>query len=304
MKKIHLIITCLFAALFMPQLKAQDGYFGDIGYKLGSTRLNNAYATYFLANPNDNARTFTLYSDGFWQNNFTLNFGNNSESIYWRVNVDGMIYGLADLVSSSRGKTGPVKSKWRKWDKLVEENPQLEKDPETWNSASNYPGSGGGDYQLLDVDFAVGGDELKFGLHWAVGFLGANGAANGVYLGTGSLESNGASAFNMGYNELGVKAFVFEKDGTPFQASVGLNYLATTNARRFDRRRGFGIDLEGKYFFSESPFMPYVGGYYEFKRMAEGTEPIYAAGNPVLNPVPNLNAHAIGVTFGVLVSQE
>ena len=123
MKKI--LIVVLGILIFSPKVKAQEGFFIEAAYKMGKTNMSYAYATWQPVGANNSSKDFQLHKDGFFQNNFKLDVGQNSEVAYYRINIDGMIFALVDLVSDGEGKTGPLKSKFRKYEDLEAEYPTL-----------------------------------------------------------------------------------------------------------------------------------------------------------------------------------
>lgn len=283
---------------------AQEGFFIEAAYKMGRTSMSYAYATWQPVGANNSAKDFQLHKDGFFQNNFKLDVGQNGEVAYYRINVDGLFYGLADLVSDGEGKTGPLKSKYRKYNDLETEYTTLKDNaPETYYKNTVHPLSGGGDYKWLDFDFAVGGESLKIGLHYAFGFLGANGGNNGITLSDYAIRNYGAASFNLGYQQYGLKTMLFNSEDFPIKASLGFNRLSTVHKKVFEKRKGFGIDFDAKYIFNLDGINPYVSFYYEFKKFKSADEPSYFFNNsrPAFT-APKLVVNAIGINIGVQIN--
>ncbi len=303
MKKHIYQIVLLFAMLYTSFTVAmsQNGSFAELNYKIGSTGMSYAYASLLPLSDADPTLAFALHKDGFWQHNFQLYIGTSTENTYARCKLDGLIYGIATLFIGS-GKTGPLKSKFRKYSKLVEEYPTLASREPDWNISSVHPEGGAGDYKYIDLDFAFGRENFKFGLNYGLGFIGANGNSNGLGVGTGTLHAWGAASYNIGYQQYGIKAHHFNQEKYPYQLSLGLHRVTTIHQKRFQKRTGWGMDFEGKIFLRESGLSPYIGCFYEFKRFSKSKN--FTNGSLYTeNSLPALRTNSVGITLGIRTAQ-
>lgn len=289
-------IIFLFAFIGLGMLYGQDGYFIDINYKLGRTSMTNLIGT-FLPDPDRTMQPHIGVENGSWtQNNFQAYFGYRNDGIMYRVKLDGLAYGFIRLLGSADQKTGLLKSKIRRYKKLTETFPELvDMAPTSWSESTVHPLSGAGDYKWVDFDLAFGGENLKFGANFAGGFYGANGGSNGnaIYQ---PVRLWGIKTANMGYIQYGLKAWVFQDDDIPFQASLGIHRVSTSHNSVFTKRHGWGLDLEGKFFFMEQG--PYLGGFLELKRISGSEHPNDAAYSIEPNRII-----ALGLTLGVQIGE-
>ena len=295
----RLIFSGLSLLLATSALHAQEGFFIETSYKFGRTNMSYAYATNLPVSPGSSIKEFKFHKDGFYQTNFKMDIGQNSDAAYYRINVDGVIYLMADLVGKSENTRGPLKSKFRKYDDLKEEHQFIrDNEPDPYFKDHVHPISGGGDYKWLDFEFAVGNESLKFGLNYALGFLGANGSNNGLTVNSHYNKNAGISSFGVGYNQYGPKAILFNSEDNPLKASFGIHRVVTVHKKQFVKRKGYGIDMEAKYFLGTEGIKPYISAYFEYKRFKAEVSNGYKNSNETPRSIPKLSTSAIGLTIG------
>ncbi len=166
-----------------------------------------------------------------------------------------------------------------------------------------HPINGASDYKMLDMDLLFGNENLKIGANFSIGMLGA--AMNaGIYINGWGTAHPEIRTIDLGYFQYGIKAILFNFKDLPVTTSVGLNRLRGFNARgsndltKEERRSGFGVDFEVKYYLGDRQFKPYLAFYAEMKRFSKEYR---HAGNSVMIEVPALNTQAFGLTLGFII---
>lgn len=165
---------------------------------------------------------------------------------------------------------------------------------------------------MINLDILFGNEDLKVGANLAVGMLGAS-MNNGIDM-RGFNRAPEISTLSLGYYQMGIKAMLSNLTNLPITASLGINRLRGFNTpgnnslTKEERRGGFGIDFEARYFLGDNPFKPYVSFYTEIKKFTKETvNTSYTSGRSTLFTdieAPALNSLAIGITFGFMISQE
>lgn len=272
-----------------------DGF--DFGYKFGVTRLNHAYSTI------NQDSTFEIHSDAFSNRNFYANYTIWNESVLFNCNMEGIMY-LAFQKTITELKSGPLKAVPSRYDEVRDNNPTIV-DPVEGSEDMVHPITGLGDYQWVNLDFAVGG-QIKVGVNFAGGFLGANGANNGISLGIApSIKTWNVQSINIGYIQYGLTGhYVLDNDNANMLISAHLSSMRTVS-KRFDKRTGYALEVEFKYYLmeDETTLRPYLSGYLDYRRMKGGVADIFGYKGINKVDIPALNVNAIGVKVGLLIGE-
>lgn len=276
------------------QTVAQENWGIDVGYKVAINRFNHAYS---IKNTDN---TISHHGDGFVAHNLYVDLISWNESTLFSANMEGIFYWVAQEILT-KPKPGPLKSKFFGYDDVLNDNPQIIPKEDGHSNFVN-PEFGGGDYQYLDIDIAWGG-RIKGGINLATGFLGSNEKANGIGgFGTSALTHNNAQTPNIGYFQYGlIGHFLIDESNVNQLASLSVSRLITAS-KRFDKRKGYAVELEFKYFLGEdgNDWRPYIIGFTEYRKFEAGeTNVVRAASNPT--QIPAFKSVSFGVKVGVLL---
>jgi len=228
-----------------------------------------------------------------------LYIGDNNDSKYYRINLDGLFYGIFEIFDSPATNKF-YKSDFKKYSKGIphkNETFNLTDSNYIDNTATgfNIPQNGSGDYKFIDFDYALGSENFKIGANFAYGFIGAGPYGPGSFYSYGNYSIIRSVA--IGYTQLGLRSHFFSPKGIPLKATIGINTLFAKKEKNAKRRNGFGIDIDAKYYFIiDKSFKPYISGYLEFKSF----EPYSRPGSFS----PRLFSTAIGLTFGLAIIKD
>lgn len=281
--------------LFNPAIiQAQPGWYVDLGWEGRTTTMNYAYGTY-LEDGSGN-RTLEVHRDGFYSSQIFAHIGHWSDEHYSRADFAGLFY-LILTEAGTENSTGAGKGKFRNFDDFAEEHKGEIGIPANYNSDRVHPITGGGDIRLLDLMAAWGNEQMKFGAHLGYGFLGANGGSNGLSFSSGPIQSDYIQSFNAGFWEYGINGMYHPLDDVDAFVNLRLSRLSRVN-KRFEKRNGLGIELEGHYRLGEGQFQPYATARYQFRSFKKGElEYLNSANVPV--DLPALRSHTFGVGIGL-----
>ena len=275
-------------------LCAQPGYYVDLAWHGKTTTMNYAYATY-IDNGSGNEE-LQVYRDGFFSNQIFGHIGYWEDNNFARADLGGIFYLIGAEIGANNG-TGIAKGKFRKFDNVYEENSDKIVVPTEYNSTRVHPITGGGDVRFLDVMGAWGNEVMKFGGHLGYGFLGANGGANGLSFSNGPLRTEGVQSFNLGFWEYGVNGMYHPLEDVDAYINLRISRLSRVS-KRFEKRNGLGIGIEGHYRLGDGQFQPYATFRYQMRRMKGGKlEYFMSAPQPV--ELPALVSHTLSLGVGI-----
>lgn len=306
MKKTVVTIICLLALSINGS--AQEGHSIGVDYKIGITRFSHAYTSHSMASTVPQQSDFEFYSDAFIQNNLAFNYVYYSENVYLKSNIEGLFYWIFYEYSLHNF----LKSKYWNYNNVQSDNTFIAEVDKGESATVNHPINGGSDYQFIDWDVAFGNEKIKVGANFGVGLLGSR-MDNGHRL-TNYSSHPEVTNINLGYYSIGPKVFISNYNNLPITASVGINRLIGFNGggsnspTNGEKRKGFGIDIDAKYYIGENSFMPYLAAYVELKKFSKSVDPFpYASGGHGGTSfkdidVPGLNTISFGIKFGFLIT--
>ncbi len=310
MRYLSILISVFISTLIINSVKAQyqEGHFIATDYKLGYTRLSNAYTTYnpSLAATVPQQSDYTSYSDAFLQNNLSVYYGYQTENFYFKTNIDG----LFNWVTYANSRYYYMRSSFRKLDDIQSKNAFISQPEKGEKGYILHPVNGVSDYKMLNADLLFGNENIKIGTNFSVGMLGA--AMNdGVRLNQGTRHPE-IRTMTLGYYQIGIKTLLSNVKDMPLTASIGLNKLKGFDRKGNDltkeeRRSGFGIDFEAKYYLGDNQFRPYVSFYGELKRFTKEAAKVgyqdFRTTRFVEIEIPALNTLAFGLTLGFVIGE-
>ena len=294
-------INKLFYVIFLQIVSfgafAQPGYFIDLSWHGKTTTMNHAYGSY-LTN-SEGIKEIQIHRDGFFSNQAFFHVGFWDENQYARADVAGMFYLMAGLLNNT---TGFAKGKFRHFDELAAAHPDEIIVPEEFATDRVIPVSGGGDIRFMDVIGAWGNESMKFGGHLAYGFLGANGGSNGLSFSNGPIQSAGIQTFNLGFWEYGINGMYHPLEDVDAYVNLRLSRMSRVSTR-FEKRNGFGIELEGHYRLGHGKIQPYGTIRYQMRNMKGGNLEYFNSFNqPVV--MSRSISHTLAIGVGISVSLD
>ena len=294
-KLVHLFLFCF--TLFSSNLYAQPGWHVDLALEGRTTSMNYAYGSYL--DNGSGSKVLEVHGDGFSSNQLFGHIGQWTDNLYTRAELGGIFYYILSAAGSDNS-TGAGKGKFRKFDDFAAEHSDEIIIPASYSSTRVNPITGGGDLRFFDILAAWGNETMKFGGHIGYGFLGANAGSNGLSFRNGPLQTDNIQSFNLGFWEYGINGMYHPIEDVDAYVNLRISRLSRVNDA-FEKRKGFGIELEGQYRLGDGRFQPYASVRYQFRSMEKGTLEYFNSANAPVN-LPALRSHTFGIGIGLSFS--